>query len=318
MAGRARRPFRQRDGRLDAARDTAPLCRRDQRAVDAGVALRHRPLTVDGGSGCNAARFPGGAAPWRLADHARRRDARGRADAVLLGEPPHPRHQRRDPLVLYLSGPDARARPALLQAADSPARAVGRRRDPHRRGACYAAGGDKRQPRPAWALVAFTVTGDLRLLSRRERGAAAPSPAGGRRRFSLSRPRHRVFGRRQCSRHRGADDGPRLAADRLYRPGARRADGDAVFLQRAETRALELRDHRQYGVAHRRCDRRVVARRGGDPGARARRCADHRRDFDARAIAREGPTPLPARGEREKSPGPAARPLSPFTGRGTG
>lgn len=39
------------------------------------------------------------------------------------------------------------------------------------------------------------------------------------------------------------------------------------------------------------------------------------------ALSREKaphPTPLPARGEREKSPGPAARPLSPFTGSGTG
>jgi drug/metabolite transporter (DMT)-like permease len=39
------------------------------------------------------------------------------------------------------------------------------------------------------------------------------------------------------------------------------------------------------------------------------------------ALSREKaphPTPLPARGEREKSPGLAARPLSPFTGRGTG
>src|SRR5271170_4106297 len=93
-----------------------------------------------------------------------RGDARGRANAVLLGEPAHPRHQHRDPLVLYLSGADLGARPADLQAADPNAGGAVRRHHPARRPVDHFAGPARRRPRSARARVDFAVADNLRAL----------------------------------------------------------------------------------------------------------------------------------------------------------
>src|SRR5271170_3542506 len=72
-----------------------------------GLALVPLAGLDDGGP-----QLPGGTARRGVADCCGRGNARGRANAVFLGEPAHSRHQHRDPLVLHLSGADLGARPA--------------------------------------------------------------------------------------------------------------------------------------------------------------------------------------------------------------
>src|SRR5712691_5017347 len=61
------------------------------------------------------------------------------ADPVLLGKPQDPRDQHRGLVVLHLPGGDARARPAVFQAADPAARGLVHRGHPRRRRPYYRA-----------------------------------------------------------------------------------------------------------------------------------------------------------------------------------